>query len=291
MNQIKTTFDIVFNFSSKKDIVIIHLADIHFNTNIKKKKLLKLAATIKNNQPDYVAITGDLIDDPSIINQPQKVQELIDFLVELSSFSKVLISLGNHDMLGLKDLDFFNSLANFSNIYLLHNISYQDEYIYFAGFTLPNNYYYNESLDENSQVLLKHLEAYPKLINNLPTDIPKVLLIHSPIKLVNAKILDKLYEYDLILSGHTHGGMNPDWFNNIFKGNRGLIAPNNKLFPKIARGKILKDIRNKKITIIINSGITKLSKKSGKIFSKLNFLYNMNINKIVITKKRGKNYE
>ena len=52
----------------------------------------------------------------------------------------------------------------------------------------------------------------------------------------------------------------------------------------------LKDI-NKKITIIITSGITKLSLYSAKILNKLNFVYNININKIIITNKKGIYYE
>ena len=52
-----------------------------------------------------------------------------------------------------------------------------------------------------------------------------------------------------------------------------------------------KYVKNRRITIIINSGITKLSRKSGKIFSLFNFIYNMSVNKIIITKKRGIRYE
>ena len=117
------------------------------------------------------------------------------------------------------------------------------------------------------------------------------MLIHSPIRITNQEVLKKLKDYDLLLSGHTHNGMVPDIMSKLFKTNQGIIAPNKKLFPSIARGKIERYIGNKKITIIITGGITKLSKKSGKILNKLNFVYNMSINKIIITKKRGKYYE
>ena len=71
----------------------------------------------------------------------------------------------------------------------------------------------------------------------------------------------------------------------------GIVAPNKDIFPKIARGKLEYNINNKNITIIINSAITRLSLRSGKILSKLNFLYNSSVNKIIIRKKRGINYE
>ena len=44
-------------------------------------------------------------------------------------------------------------------------------------------------------------------------------------------------------------------------------VPNKKILPDIARGKIEKNIFNKKITIIITGGITKLGEKSASIFA------------------------
>ena len=57
-------------------------------------------------------------------------------------------------------------------------------------------------------------------------------------------------EYDLLLSGHTHNGMVPKILNKLLKKNQGIIAPNKKLFPEIARGKIEVNMFNKKITLI-----------------------------------------
>ena len=182
-------------------------------------------------------------------------------------------------------------LNELKNIYVLDNTTYQDDQIYISGLTLPSNYYYNITKDEASEILLEHLNHHPELIKKLPSNLPKVMLIHSPIRLTNQEVLKKLKDYDLLLSGHTHNGMVPDILSKLFKTNRGIIAPNKKLFPSIARGKIERYIGNKKITIIITGGITKLSKKSGKILNKLNFVYNISINKIIITKKRGKYYE
>ena len=104
-------------------------------------------------------------------------------------------------------------------------------------------------------------------------------------------VLNKLSNFDLILCGHTHNGMVPDFLAKMFKSNEGIIAPNKKLLPETARGKIEKMVKNKKITIIITGGITKLSLKSSKVLNKLNFIYNISINKIILTKKRGISYE
>lgn len=291
MNKIKKQVDIIHHDNLKRDLTIIHIADIHFSITTKSKQLNKIKEEIIKNNPDYLVITGDLIDEPSITKNKYKIKELLFFLTELSKFTKVIISLGNHDIFNTSDMTFFKKLNELKNIFVLDNTTYQDDQIYISGLTLPCNYYYNITKDESAEILLEHLNHHPELIKKLPSSLPKVMLIHSPIRITNQEVLKKLKDYDLLLSGHTHNGMVPDIMSKLFKTNQGIIAPNKKLFPSIARGKIERYIGNKKITIIITGGITKLSKKSGKILNKLNFVYNMSINKIIITKKRGKYYE
>ena len=285
MNKIKITTDTIHNRNINKDIVIAHISDIHFNTNTNYKNLQKVSQSLKKIKPDYLMITGDTLDDPVVVNNKQKIRELVNFLKNLSNFTKVLISLGNHDILKDSDMNFFNKISKLQNIKVLNNNTYIDDYIYVAGLTLPTSYYYNITKEESTELLLETIDKNHKIINHLPANKFTVLLIHSPIKVVSKEVLAKLEEFDLILSGHTHNGMVPDILNKCFKKNAGIIAPNNELFPSIARGKIEKYVNNKKITIIINGGITKLSKKSGKILSNLNFLYNISINKIIISNK------
>ena len=286
MNKVKITTDKIYNKNANKEIIITHISDIHFNTNTKYKNLQKVSEALKKIKPNYLMITGDTIDENKIINNKQKIRELTNFFKNISSFTKVLISLGNHDILKDSDVEFFNKLGKINNIYLLNNTSYMDDYIYVAGLTLPTSYYYNVTGEESIEILLENINKNLKITSNLSNNRFKVLLIHSPIKVVSDIVLTELVEFDLILSGHTHNGMIPDFLNKLFKKNMGIIAPNNDLFPKVARGKIEKVISNNKITIIINGGITKLSKLSGKGLSKLNFLYNMSINKIIITNRK-----
>ena len=291
MNKIKLKTDIVYNNNTNKDLIIIHLSDIHFNTNTKVKDLDMIYNEVNKVKPDYIMITGDLIDTPEITKNNDKIKELITFLSNIAKISKIMIAIGNHDVLHQNDYRFFNKLNDLYNIYVLDNTSYQDEFIYVAGFTLPSEYYYNINKSENKEVLLNHLDSHKELINKLPRNIPKVALIHSPVRVSENESLKRLHEYDLILSGHTHNGMVPDILEFLFKGNIGIISPYKNFFPAVAKGKIEKDIDNKKITLIINGAYTKLSKKSGKILSKLNFVYNKSINKIIIRKKRGIKYE
>ena len=287
MNKVKVTTDIVYSNNTLKDIIICHISDIHFYTNTKVIDLNKIKKEIIKINSDYLLITGDIIDYPDITKNRNKINDLLVFLTDIASEHKVIISLGNHDIIVDNDYKFFNKLNDLYNIYFLNNDKYIDDNICIVGFTLPNNYYYNITKDESVDMLLNYLDEHSLLLDNLPKNLPKVAMVHSPLLLTNELVLNKFKDYDLILSGHTHNGMVPEILNFLFKGNMGIISPRKTLFPSIAKGKIERNINNKKITIIINGGITKLSNQSGKIFSKLNFIYNKSINKIIIRKKRG----
>ena len=283
MNRIKTKLDIIYNNNVDKDIVIVHISDIHFNTNIKSKKLKKISNYINKINADYIMITGDILDDSKIIDNKNKIKELVVFLTDIAKNTKVFISLGNHDIFDEDDFKFFNKLNDLYNIYVLNNSSYQDDKIYVSGITLPTEYYYNITRDESSKVLVRLLNNKVELFNKLPNKLVKICLIHSPIKLNVEEVIDKFSQYDLILSGHTHGGMVPTWLGHLF-GSYGIISPRKKLFQNMMRGKIERVIGDKKITIIISDSITRLGRYPTVIFSYFNFIYNSSINKIIIKK-------
>lgn len=286
MNKVKITENHIYN-KFGNDLVIFHLADIHFNLNTKPKLFTKILTKVSNEKPNYLIITGDLIDNPAIIKgNKQKLKELVKFLAELGELTKVIISLGNHDIMFEDDYKFFKKIDEINNIYVLDNKSYTDEFIYVAGFTLPGRYYYNLYGKESIDALLKELKTNHKLINKLPSNKVKIGLFHSPMGIINNEVWDKLHEFDLLLSGHMHDGMVPDFLKVFFPKNMGIISPNKKLFPKICRGRVNKDGR----TLIITGGITKLSLKSTKRLSKFNFVYNIGINKIILTNKKGRYY-
>ena len=285
MNKFVLTTDIIYNKNINKDISIIHISDIHFSSITKSKMLDKLVSYILDNKPDYLMITGDTIDSPKEVKDKEKIKEFIKFLTILGKEVKVLISLGNHDVMNSESFQFFDKLNDIYNVYVLNNSYYKDDYIYVSGFTLSNDYYYNITGNESLEILMDNLDNNRRLLDNLPKYIPKVALIHSPILLGNNEVLNRLHEYDLILTGHTHNGLVPKWLYWLFPLNSGIVGPNNKLFPKIAKGNIERKIDNKNILVIISGGITKFSKNSGMFFARLNFIFNKSVNKIIIRKK------
>lgn len=278
MKNIEIVKNILSSKKLKKDITFIHIGDIHYNETTSTKKLEYIKYAIEDAHPDYIFITGDLLDRPKITKNKEKIKLLVSWLNSLGNIAKVFISLGNHDIILEEDYKFFNKLNDINNIYVLNNQSYEDENVFISGFTLPTNYYYNIEKHEDEDALLETLQNNFNLVTNLPKKKYKVALIHSPILLSEKKVIEKLKEYDLILSGHMHNGLIPRILDKIIKNNYGLISPDKRLFAKNTRGKI----KTKYYTIIITGGITKLSPSSTKILSKLNGLYPISINKITV---------
>lgn len=278
MKNIEIVKDILSSKKLKKDITFIHIGDIHYNETTSAKKLEYIKYAIEDAHPDYIFITGDLLDRPKITKNKEKIKLLVSWLNSLGNIAKVFISLGNHDIILEEDYKFFNKLNDINNIYVLNNQSYEDENVFISGFTLPTNYYYNIEKHEDEDALLETLQNNFNLVTNLPKKKYKVALIHSPILLSEKKVVEKSKEYDLVLSGHMHNGLIPRILDKIIKNNYGLISPDKRLFAKNTRGKI----KTKYYIIIITGGITKLSPSSTKILSKLNGLYPISINKITV---------
>lgn len=256
---------------------IAHISDIHFSVNYKIKRLEKLKAKLKEQSPNYICITGDLLDEYEVV-ETKEIEKFTNWIKEISEISKVIISLGNHDFIEKINNKYFEhkktkwieDLEN-NKIKILNNKIYKENKITFIGYN-PNHEYYNKYKE-------KRIEKYNEEISKI---IPKekksynILLLHTPnLFTKNYNNIDNLNNIDLILCGHTHGGMIPSWIPGTF----GIIGPNKLWFPKKIRGKIKLD----KTTLIISSGIVKLSKKSK--IEKLNDIYSSNINIIKLKSK------
>ncbi len=87
---------------------------------------------------------------------------------------------------------------------------------------------------------------------------------------------------NLILAGHIHNGMLPNFISKMLPNNIGLIAPNKSLFPDNARGIVTKQIDDHEIVMIINGGVTKIQETAPKILHFADNLYNPQIDYIKI---------
>ena len=170
---------------------IVHLSDIHYGSTISEKELNNIVDKINEIKPDIVVLTGDLIDDrlsfdkDKIINCLSKIE---------ANLGKYAIS-GNHD-LPIDDYNYIIKESGFTNLDNKYDLIYykSNDPIVISGIGY-----------DGEDVGIK-TEQFDKYISELKADdvkpIYSILLIHEPDTVDN---LD-LNKYDLVLSGHSHGG-------------------------------------------------------------------------------------
>lgn len=275
-----------------KSITIAIFSDLHFSNNFNFNKLNKLKEQLILKKPNYICIPGDIIISTNILDNKEIKKQILDFFKSIGNIAPTFISLGNHDYIKIIDRKKYEDKNKFwynefkklrkHNVYLLDNEIFEDKNIRFIGYTLSYKYYNN---NESTEILIKDLKNNIKNINN---DKFNILLCHSPIKILNNKVIDNI-EYlknlDLVISGHMHNGLVPIILDKIFPKNRGFIAPNKTLFPDNARGIKKISINNKKITLIISGGITKIQESNSKILKICSNFYSPQIEYIEIKNK------
>ena len=81
----------------KSNIKIVVISDIHFSYRITNKKINKILEHIKKEKPDYIFVAGDIVDSLDMIIKDEEKNRLMNFLERLSSITKTIMILGNHD--------------------------------------------------------------------------------------------------------------------------------------------------------------------------------------------------
>lgn len=297
-----------YNQSIKHALKFFLISDIHFSDKVKSATLRAITKQTSQKQPDYIIIAGDVVDSLDCIQNPSNLKRLTSWLEQLGKVAPVLIGLGNHDFyrknpehksifsskrhwfseINAKYIDTINSI---DNVQLLNNEAYEDDKVYIFGFTQAPEYFqfnrdekHSSSIvhpgDEDLDVMLSDLDSLnQKLISNLPKHKAKIVIIHSPVFLIDSQIAAKLYEFDYFISGHMHNGVVPPIINDFWRSDRGLVAPGKKLFPRNARTKITSPYDK-----IITLGAVSTIQDSAKPITFLNSLYPINIATLELTK-------
>lgn len=174
-------------------IRILHLSDLHLSWAVPLSLIESAVTRGLDERPDVICVTGDFITGLEDLS----TSEYARTLSRLSTFAPTFAVLGNHDggtwaraAGGYSDHSAVNKLLEESGIRLLHNTSIHVQ-IRSAPLAL---------------VGLGDLwadEIEPKrAFSELDAGIPVVLLSHNP----DSKDALENYTWDLMLSGHTHGG-------------------------------------------------------------------------------------
>jgi predicted MPP superfamily phosphohydrolase len=212
-------------------LTIVLIADLH--SSIYGKNQNKLIEKIKRQTPDLILLAGDIVDQKRL----RYGAEL--FLSGIKDIAPVFYVFGNHEYkkgevektkamireYGITILD-----ANYSRI----NVKGMP--ILIAGIEDPDKVLYVKRYSERKSMIrafnsLGDIEDY------------KILIAHRPERI--EKYLN--YDFDLVVSGHAHGGQVRIPF--ILNG---LYSPGQGLFPKYAGGLY----RHGKATHIVSRGVS-----------------------------------
>ena len=176
MPSLERTFD---NFK------LVQISDLHLTKFMPEKRLDRIIKLVNRQQPDAIAITGDVITKRNGF-EPKQLQSKLSQL----QAKTILSVLGNHDHWQqkinlLKQVLADSKITNLDNqIYIIERGT---DKLVFAG--LDDPYWGSPDL--------------PKIMAQLPDDSTAILLVHEP-DYINLSA--KTHRFALQLSGHSHGG-------------------------------------------------------------------------------------
>ena len=239
-------------------------------------KLESIIELLKKLRVSVLLLGGDLIDTNKDDYRNNEIKEL---LKEISKTTKIFFSIGNHDLVYFQkdskgkrcevkseELDFWKDLNSIkeNNIYLpdipvesptIDKWSLGDD-IDISSINFPIEYYWNKELCSD-------FDSYLDAISNISinTDRFNILLCHSPKNIIrNGQIssyLNYLKKFNLILSGHMHGGLVPKFMRHQDHGG-GIVGPYASILPKHSYG-VIEDENTISLT---SAGVTKLARSS-----------------------------
>ncbi len=204
----------------------------------------ELISAIDKENPDIILLGGDIFDD----KVPYENSEI--FLKKIAHKYPLYYVNGNHEYWS-NDIENIYAIINKYDVTILDGdydkIEINGQWINIFGITDPDIVKYTNS-EYNIYNQLNTLEEVNR-DNNF-----SILLAHRP-EFINTYLN---YDYDLITSGHAHGGQwrLPYLIN-------GLFAPNQGLFPKYAGGGYDFD----SVTFIVSRGLARESTKIPRIFN------------------------
>lgn len=185
---------------------------------------VRLVEKIRAQRPDVIFLDGDMIDRSA---DPADVQRLLELIGTLCEIAPVYFAPGNHELEYMEtDASLLEQAAAAGAAVV--NDSYADVTIagqtLRIGGTMGHGFYFGRS-----QEAFEASPEYRFLKGFEQTDAPKICLAHMPDTFIFNGAYE-LWDVDLVISGHTHGGL----VRLPFAG--GLYAPMQGWFPEYDRG-------------------------------------------------------
>lgn len=223
----------------KGKVKIVHISDLHSkvfgrNNRVLVKKILKL-------KPDLILVTGDLIDTSGV-----NIDDMLELLKTLTLKAPTYYILGNHENRLKNQNEFIKKIKNSGIKLLINEIESKN---------IKGNNFNILGINENQGSYQNYIERrlgkysyknYSELFNKLEEKSGvKIVLSHYPenFSLIGEASYNK-YNFDIMFSGHAHGGQ----FIIPFIG--GLYAPGQGIFPKYFSG-----LYEEKNSLIVSRGL------------------------------------
>ena len=74
------------------------LTDLHLEKDFNYNILDDIVEKMKNEKPDYICLSGDIIDSYEVIFDVDLTNRLFNFIKSLSNISQTIVTLGNHEL-------------------------------------------------------------------------------------------------------------------------------------------------------------------------------------------------
>ncbi len=193
----------IYDKNINQELKLVSLADIHINRSVSDNYIEKLVAKVNNEKADFILYSGDVLDDKA-----NKVTKKLDKLSQTKSTYGNYVVLGNHETYSgfSSSTSYFSKNDNF-NLLLNSGKLFEKLNLYIGGIT-----------DYSSSILSR--PDIKKSLKSSKNDTYKILLSHQP-KVMGDNTVNA---YDLVLSGHTHGGQIFPFQYPTQKGNLGYLA-------------------------------------------------------------------
>ena len=169
-----------------RNLRLVHLSDLHIDRTTPLSRIRKIIDKVESLAPDVILITGDLIDDDSTV-----LDDKLEVLKGLSAPYGVYVSIGNHEL--------YNGLYPW--MYKYEKMGFK--VLFNQGETVAHEIFIAGVPDAHTA------NFHPNFNINLTRSLEgsqrkqfRILMSHNP-EVANSI---SRYNYQLVLSGHTHGG-------------------------------------------------------------------------------------